>query len=162
MRTSRATVVVTTVVAAALVAAVLVMLSRAPGPGRDPRAYPADRGTVTLAAALGRAHLSIPDCLAAGLRYAVPGPSHDLYLMLTGSGPCLERFVDLNALTDEGTASELPGWATDGRADGLGWRLDVDRGFTLYTGRPAPDHEVQALVRALSDGSAHQAYVRAT
>lgn len=158
----RTTAIVTAVLVTAFVIGILVVLSRAPGPGRDARAYPADRGTITLAGALGRAHVRIPDCLAGTLRYAVPGPSHDLYLMLGGSRPCLDRFITINTLTAEGTASELPAWATDGRAEALGWRLDASLGYTLHTGRPAPEHEIEALIRELSDGSGLQAFVRAT
>ncbi|GAB7051065.1 hypothetical protein [Catenuloplanes indicus] len=158
----RTTAVITAVLVTAFVIGILVVVSRAPGPGRDARAYPADRGTITLAGALGRAHVRIPDCLAGTLRYAVPGPSHDLYLLLGGSRPCLDRFITINTLTGEGTVSELPAWARDGRGEALGWRLDPSLGYTLYTGRPAPDHEVEALIRELSDGSGLQAYVRAT
>lgn len=158
----RTTAVVTAVLVAAFVIGILVAVSRAPGPGRDARAYPADRGTVTLAKALGRAHVRIPDCLAGTLRYAVPGPSHDLYLLLGGSRPCLDRFITINTLTTGGTVSDLPAWAVDGRAETLGWRLDPSLGYTLYTARPAPDHEIEALIRELSDGSALQAHVRAT
>ncbi|MDP9794767.1 hypothetical protein J2S43_003279 [Catenuloplanes nepalensis] len=158
----RTTAVLTAVVAAAIVIGILVVASRAPGPGRDSRAYPADRGTITLAGALGRAHVRIPDCLAGTLRYAVPGPSHDLYLMLNGSRPCLDQFTTINALTSEGATAELPAWAVDGRGETLGWRLDASRGYTLYTARPAPDHTIEALIRELSDASAYQAFVRAT
>lgn len=154
--------IVTVGVVTVLIAVILIAVSRASGPGRDARAYPADRGTISLTRALARSHVIVPDCLAPGLRYAVPGPSHDLYLQLTGSEPCMDRFTGLNALTDEGPAATLPGWAVDDRAAALGWTLDTHLGFALHTATPAPDHHIEALIRELSDRSAFTAYVRAT
>ncbi|MFI5841323.1 hypothetical protein ACIA8K_16635 [Catenuloplanes sp. NPDC051500] len=158
----RATALATVAVVAVLIVGILFALSRASGPGPDARAYPADRGTISLTGALARAHVVIPDCLTPDLRYAVPGPSHDLYLELDGSKPCMDRFIALNTLTGENPPGALPGWATDDRATALGWTIDPNAGFVLHTASPAPDHHIEALIRELSDGVTVTAFVRAT
>jgi hypothetical protein len=158
----RTTALATVAVVAVLIVGILFALSRASGPGPDARAYPADRGTISLTGALARAHMVIPDCLTPDLRYAVPGPSHDLYLELDGSEPCMDRFIALNDLTDAGTPDPLPRWATDDRAAALGWTIDPHLGYVLHTASPAPDHHIEALIRELSDRSAFTAFVRAT
>ncbi|WP_157239298.1 hypothetical protein [Catenuloplanes japonicus] len=158
----RTTALITVAVVVTLIVAILIAVSRASGPGRDARAYPADRGTISLTGALARSHLVVPDCLTHDLGYAVPGPSHDLYLQVNGNESCMDRFLGLNRLAEQDAPLVLPDWAVDGRAAALGWTIDAQGGLVLYTAAPAPDHHIDALVHALSDGSAVTAYVRAT
>ena len=115
----------------------VLVLARVPGDSSDPRAYPGTRGDVSLEELLAEFQLELPPCKIGGLRYyALDDLSRDLSLRFSLPENCLHEFLkSLNAYGGYTATGHVAGIST-ALIKKLGWPIDLDKTYEVYSARP--------------------------